>query len=496
MLLYARCLAANGEHERAVRLLRETRLLAHRHAAPEALLLAAVCLHTLGRPAECLALLEKAADAGADGAPVVAGALWLVRGKANSALERRAEAVRCWQAALRCDPLCAEAWQLLAAAHALSAPQWAALYADTKHRVPDSAAAGLVLTFYAAATAEAGTDVAQAAVRQLAAHPRAATHPETAVARAQLLLQQRRPADALQTLREFVPFFLACPLLFTVVAAAAAAACGGLDRCVEKSVSVACAEEQVLLMYVACLMQQREREELAHVAQQLAEKRAGQPVAWFAVGCFWMAQKEYEAARTSFAFVLLSLSLSLSHTHRTACLLFTGDNKCDSKATTADASFGCGWLLFGHTFAACGEHDQAAASYRTAVRLCPASHVPLLCLAQEMLAVGSHADAVQCLDSARELCDRDPLVLNEYGAAAFQQKQFADARRYLEHAESLLTAQMHASVLELVNNNLAHALRCLQFVLPFLSHTLCLTSHVLWVWTATTTAHWHTSASA
>ena len=177
-------------------------------------------------------------------------------------------------------------------------------------------------------------------------------------------------------------------------------------------------------------------------------------------------------------------------------MLFTGDHKCDSKATTADASFGCGWLLFGHTFAACGEHDQAAASYRTAVRLCPASHVPLLCLAQEMLAVGSHADAVQCLDSARELCDRDPLVLNEYGAAAFQQKQFADARRYLEHAESLLTAQMHASVLELVNNNLAHALRCLQFVLPFLSHTLCLTSHVLWVWTATTTAHWHTSASA
>ena len=66
---------------------------------------------------------------------------------------------------------------------------------------------------------------------------------------------------------------------------------------------MACAEEQVLLMYVACLMQQHEREELAHVAQQLAEKRAGQPVAWFAVGCFWMAQKEYEAARTSFAFV-------------------------------------------------------------------------------------------------------------------------------------------------------------------------------------------------
>ena len=182
--------------------------------------------------------------------------------------------------------------------------------------------------------------------------------------------------------------------------------------------------------------------------------------------------------------------------------------KCNSKATTADPSFGCGRLLFGHTFAACGEHDQAAASYRTAVRLCPASHVPLLCLAQEMLAAGSHADAVQCLDSARELCDRDPLVLNEYGAAAFQQRQYADARRYLEHAETLLTPQMHASVVELVNNNLAHALRCLQFVpFPSLSLFFFLPSRVpchVWrdsdmcacVWTATTTARWRTSASA
>ena len=254
-------------------------------AVPEALLLAAVSLDALARPAECLALLEKAGSVGAETAPAVIGALWLVRGRANAALERHAEAVRCWQTALRCDPLCAEAWQRLAAAHALTAPQWTALYADTKRRCPDSAAAGLVLTFYAAATAEAGTDVAQAAVRQLAAHPRAATHPETAAARAQLLLHQRRPADALQVLRE----------------------------CVDKSGAAACAEEQVLLMYVGCLMQQRERDELARVAQELAEKRAGQPVAWFAVGCFWMAQKEYEAARTSFAFVFLFLLLK--HTH-------------------------------------------------------------------------------------------------------------------------------------------------------------------------------------
>ena len=219
MLLYARCLAANGEHERAVQLLRETRLLAPGRVAPDALLLAAVCLHALGRHAECVALLEKAGPQSAEGAEdaegAAAGALWLVRGKASSALERRGEAVRCWQAALRCDPLCAEAWERLAAAHALSAAQWAALYADTKRRVPDSAAAGLVLTFYAAATAAAGTDVAQAAVRQLAAHPRAAAHPATAVARAQLLLQQRRPADALQVIREFVLVRFTAAVLFS-----------------------------------------------------------------------------------------------------------------------------------------------------------------------------------------------------------------------------------------------------------------------------------------
>ena len=135
-----------------------------------------------------------------------------------------------------------------------------------------------------------------------------------------------------------------------------------------------------------------------------------------------------------------------------------------SKATTANPSFACAWLMFGNTFAVCGEHDQAIASYRTVMRLYKASHVPLLCLAQEMIAIAKFEDASSFLRSAKDLCENDPLIFNECGVVAYQHKDYATARQYLERAETLLNPQMDPSILELVNNNLAHVLRCLRFV--------------------------------
>ena len=121
-------------------------------------------------------------------------------------------------------------------------------------------------------------------------------------------------------------------------------------------------------------------------------------------------------------------------------------------------------MMFANTFAVCGEHDQAIASYRTAMRLYPASHEPVLCLAQEMLALASHAEAQRFLASTRELCDTDPLVFNECGTLAYQQQRYDDARRHFEHAAALLTDKMQPSVVETVHNNLGHTLRCQQFV--------------------------------
>lgn len=41
------------------------------------------------------------------------------------------------------------------------------------------------------------------------------------------------------------------------------------------------------------------------------------------------------------------------------------------------------WLGFGHAFALCDESDQAVAAYRTALRLFPGLHLPLVCIGME-----------------------------------------------------------------------------------------------------------------
>ena len=167
-----------------------------------------------------------------------------------------------------------------------------------------------------------------------------------------------------------------------------------------------------------------------------------------------------------------------------------------SKATTLNPSFACAWLLFGNTFAVCGEHDQAIASYKTAMRLYKASYMPLLCLGQEMIAIAQFEDAKKYLKIANSLCDNDPLIFNEYGTIAFQNKKYADARRYLERAEELLNIQMEPAVIELVHNNFAHALRCLRFVIFQLSFVMRILVDMISCFTVNTIKHWNTSRNA
>ena len=78
-----------------------------------------------------------------------------------------------------------------------------------------------------------------------------------------------------------------------------------MNRCTGRE-GIACVDEQALLIYIGCLLQLKRKDELATVAQELASRRADKPITWYAMGCFWMMQKEYEGARTSFAFVQLT----------------------------------------------------------------------------------------------------------------------------------------------------------------------------------------------
>ena len=64
-------------------------------------------------------------------------------------------------------------------------------------------------------------------------------------------------------------------------------------------------------------------------ACRLTEEYPDRAVAWYGVGCYYLAACQYEAARRYFG-----------------------------KATALDPTFAPGWLGFGHAFAAMDESDQ------------------------------------------------------------------------------------------------------------------------------------------
>ena len=125
-----------------------------------------------------------------------------------------------------------------------------------------------------------------------------------------------------------------------------------------------------------------------------------------------------------------------------------------------DPHFGPAWIGFAHTFAAEGEGDQAIAAYSTAARLFQGTHLPQLYLGMQEIALGNLTIAREYLTTAYQLCDRDPLLINEIGVVAYMEDDYESACRHfmlaLNYAEDCQApAQQYSST----RLNLAHALR-------------------------------------
>jgi anaphase-promoting complex subunit 6 len=88
--------------------------------------------------------------------------------------------------------------------------------------------------------------------------------------------------------------------------------------------------------------------------------------AWYAVGCYYLSTGQFDAARRFFG-----------------------------KATQLDPRHAHSWLAYGHAFAAQDESDQALAAYRTAARLFPGLHQPLLGMGREYQHMNNHLLAEQ-----------------------------------------------------------------------------------------------------
>jgi anaphase-promoting complex subunit 6 len=187
----------------------------------------------------------------------------------------------------------------------------------------------------------------------------------------------------------------------------------------------------VMPVHLASLHELGQTNTLFLLAHDLADTNPDEACSWLAVGVYYLAIGRIAESRRYF-----------------------------SKASMMDPHFGPAWIGFAHTFAAEGEHDQAISAYSTAARLFQGTHLPQLFLGMQNLQLNNLSLAREYLRTAYDLCETDPLLLNELGVVYYNEKQYPEAiqffRRALEFAEqndaepdSLLPTRI----------NLAHALR-------------------------------------
>lgn len=157
--------------------------------------------------------------------------------------------------------------------------------------------------------------------------------------------------------------------------------------------------------YLSCLYELGGRNKLFLKAHQLAESHPTNPLTWLAIGIYYLSINKIIEARKFF-----------------------------SKATMLDPSSGQAWIGFAHTFALEGEHEQAISAYAFAARLFPGTHVPNLFLGMQHLQMNNVNLAEEYLLASYQICNTDPLLLNELGVINYHKNALQKAESYLQEA--------------------------------------------------------------
>ena len=111
-----------------------------------------------------------------------------------------------------------------------------------------------------------------------------------------------------------------------------------------------------LLVYIACLLELKIKTELFYLGHELSRTYPKMAVSWYAVGCYYLCCKKYEAAQ--------------KHLQR---------------ATKIDKRFAKAWVALGQSLSAQEESEHAIAAYRAACRLLPGDHRPMVLMAKELV---------------------------------------------------------------------------------------------------------------
>ncbi|KAJ1453928.1 hypothetical protein M885DRAFT_522870 [Pelagophyceae sp. CCMP2097] len=396
VLLLARAFHAAGEYARAAHALESRKVYGGPGPVPQfergqtaetapaslrARALAARCLSKCGRHQECVAVLEPAlrslelacdihappqeASVECGGEVDVAAAACCLVGVAYEALEKRGRAVPWLRRALRVDARCAEAVAFLVDRRLLDAAAEAGLHDELEAALPGDDS--WVAAVYGARLRVRDVDVdVEKRFQKLENEHALGDNGDVLCARAEQAYYAHdcRGAYALaQRARAADPFDLA-----------------------------------VVPVYLACMVELRLTHDLFSCAHELVKSYPREPSSWFAVGCYYLAVGKNDAAQRYF--------------HKSAKL---------------GPRFAPAWVGFGNAFAAQDESEQAMAAYRSASRLFPGSHVPLLFIGLEYLRTNNLPLAKHFLRGARRLCATDPMVANELGVVELRQGSYAAA---------------------------------------------------------------------
>lgn len=153
--------------------------------------------------------------------------------------------------------------------------------------------------------------------------------------------------------------------------------------------------------------------ELFYLGHELVSSSPKTALAWYCVGCYYWT-----------------------------CLKFDLAQKYVQKATKIDKKLPSAWVLLGHIFSAQEESEHAVSAYRTALRLLPGNHKPMMFMAKELLRTNYLSLASHLLVGASKLCQTDPSLFNELGVLYMKSEKSELALEYFALAVRALE-QIH-----------------------------------------------------
>lgn len=382
----------------------------------EAIALAAQCLFALEQFEDCVSLLQplillndsdgiaaedyvdrikalfNPSQAGQQGFSVnPMSALYCVLGKCYDMLEHRSRSLRALTLALHVDVACVEAAQYIADSSLLSKPAKLGLYKDLLGRKP----ASWLADFYRVLLLGHGLGPAVGANQEEGAGP---------------LLHGGEGCSAVWLARQAEFYFEHQDI-------------GEAYRQSRQAYTVDPYDERALYIYVATMVELKLKTELFYLGHELVNSFPKRAMSWYTVGCYYWCCEKFDLAQKHLL-----------------------------KATKLDKRCAKAWVLLGHVMSALEESEQAIAAFRTASRLLPGEHMPLVCTAKELARSNHLAPALHILSSALDICPDDPGLLNELGVTYLKQGSMDLALQFFGKAVHAVDANLNRTRTKVVGS--------------------------------------------